>query len=63
MPYLSLRVDLEGRDPAAAEDACFAAGALSVTLRLDPFALSWQDGQGRPLLADRNSSAYLHSPR
>ena len=32
MPYLSLRVDLEGRDPAAAEDACFAAGALSVTL-------------------------------
>ena len=32
MPYLSLRVELEGRDPAAAEDACFAAGALSVTL-------------------------------
>lgn len=32
MPYLSLSVDLEGRDPAAAEDACFAAGALSVTL-------------------------------
>lgn len=32
MPYLSLSVDLEGRDPAAAEDACFEAGALSVTL-------------------------------
>ena len=32
MPYLSLSVDLEGRDPGAAEDACFEAGALSVTL-------------------------------
>jgi ribosomal protein L11 methyltransferase len=32
VPYLSLSVDLEGRDPAAAEDACFGAGALSVTL-------------------------------
>lgn len=32
MPYLSLSVDLEGRDPAVAEDACFEAGALSVTL-------------------------------
>jgi ribosomal protein L11 methyltransferase len=32
VPYLSLCVDLEGRDPAAAEDACFEAGALSVTL-------------------------------
>lgn len=32
MPYLSLCVDLEGRDPEAAEDACFEAGALSVTL-------------------------------
>ena len=32
MPYLSLSVDLEGRDPSDAEDACFEAGALSVTL-------------------------------
>ena len=32
MPYLSLSVDLEGRDPQGAEDACFEAGALSVTL-------------------------------
>ena len=32
MPYLSLCVDLEGRDPEAAEEACFDAGALSVTL-------------------------------
>lgn len=32
MPYLSLRVELQGRDPAAAEEACFEAGALSVTL-------------------------------
>ena len=32
MPYLSLSVELEGRDPTAAEDACFDAGALSVTL-------------------------------
>jgi len=32
VPYLSLCVDLDGRDPEAAEDACFEAGALSVTL-------------------------------
>ncbi|MEO6185782.1 MAG: 50S ribosomal protein L11 methyltransferase, partial [Steroidobacteraceae bacterium] len=30
--YLALSVDLEGVDPEAAEDACFAAGAVSVTL-------------------------------
>jgi ribosomal protein L11 methyltransferase len=30
--YLALSVDLVGRDPGAAESACFAAGALSVTL-------------------------------
>ena len=30
--WLALSVDLEGRDPAAAEDACFEAGAVSVTL-------------------------------
>ncbi len=32
MPYLSLSVHLEGIDPGAAEDVCFEAGALSVTL-------------------------------
>ncbi len=30
--YLALSVDLEGLDPEAAEAACFAAGAVSVTL-------------------------------
>jgi ribosomal protein L11 methyltransferase len=30
--YLALSVDLEGTDPEAAEAACFAAGAVSVTL-------------------------------
>lgn len=30
--YLALTVELEGRDPQAAEDAAFAAGAASVTL-------------------------------
>jgi ribosomal protein L11 methyltransferase len=30
--YLALSVDLMGQDPEAAEAACFAAGALSVTL-------------------------------
>ena len=33
--YLALSVDLEGLDPEAAEDACFAAGALAgVTISL-----------------------------
>lgn len=30
--YLALSVDLDGHDPEAAEAACFAAGAVSVTL-------------------------------
>jgi ribosomal protein L11 methyltransferase len=30
--YLALSVELQGLDPEAAEDACFAAGAVSVTL-------------------------------
>ena len=30
MPQLALSVDLEGLDAEAVEDACFAAGALSV---------------------------------
>lgn len=32
MAFLALRVALEGRDPEAAEQACFDAGACSVTL-------------------------------
>lgn len=32
MGYLALTVELSGRDPEAAEDAAFAAGAVSVTL-------------------------------
>jgi ribosomal protein L11 methyltransferase len=31
-PYLRIHIELGGLDPAAAEEACFAAGALSVTL-------------------------------
>ena len=31
MPQLALSVDLEGLDAEAVEDACFAAGALSVS--------------------------------
>lgn len=41
MPFLQLIVDLGGRDPTAVEDACFARGALSVTL---------QDGADDPVL-------------
>ena len=32
MGYLALSVELEGQDPEGAEAACFAAGAVSVTL-------------------------------
>ena len=32
-------------------------GALSLTLRPHPLALSWADGQGRPLVHDRGTSA------
>jgi ribosomal protein L11 methyltransferase len=32
MPFMQIVLDLGGCDPAAAEDACFAAGAQSVTL-------------------------------
>lgn len=31
-PYLRIHIELGGLDPAAAEEACFAAGALAVTL-------------------------------
>jgi ribosomal protein L11 methyltransferase len=32
VPFLALSVELDGRDPEVAEEACFDAGALSVTL-------------------------------
>jgi ribosomal protein L11 methyltransferase PrmA len=32
MPHLALTLELTGLDPVAAEDACFAAGAVAVTL-------------------------------
>ena len=41
MPFLQLVLDLDGRDPAAAEDACLARGALAVTL---------EDGGDDPVL-------------
>ena len=37
--------------------------ALSVTLGTQPLALRWTDAQGRPLLADRASAAYMASSR
>lgn len=40
-PYLRIHIDLGDCDPAAAEEACFAAGALSVTL---------SDGADTPVL-------------
>ena len=40
-----------------------ATGALSVSLRTHPLALSWTDGQGRPLVRDRGTSSYFTSPR
>ena len=33
MPFLQVHVTLDGLDPESVEDACFAAGALSVTLK------------------------------
>jgi ribosomal protein L11 methyltransferase len=41
MPFVQVILELGGRDPAAAEDACFAGGALSVTLA---------DGADEPVL-------------
>ncbi|MBU3737403.1 MAG: glycoside hydrolase family 31 protein [Rhodoferax sp.] len=39
------------------------SGALSVQVRTGTLALTWRDGQGRPLAADRPTSAYLASRR
>ena len=33
MPFLQVHVTLDGLDPESVEEACFAAGALSVTLK------------------------------
>ena len=40
-----------------------ATDALTLTLRPHPLGLGWTDGQGRPLVHDRGTSAYFSSPR
>jgi len=50
VPFLQLVMDLDGRDPAAAEDACFARGALAVTL---------EDGGDDPVLEPAPGSTPL----
>ena len=40
-----------------------ATAALRVAVRGAPLALDWSDGAGRPLLADRPTSAYFRSAR
>jgi ribosomal protein L11 methyltransferase len=49
MGQLAISIDLEGRDAAAVEDACFAAGALSVVLtdRRDDAILEPRPGEIR----------------
>ncbi|MGE0582556.1 MAG: 50S ribosomal protein L11 methyltransferase [Steroidobacteraceae bacterium] len=49
MPFLSVRLDLDSIDPEVAEAACFAAGALSVTLtdRRDDAVLEPAPGEVR----------------
>ncbi len=50
MPFLQLVMDLDGCDPSAAEDACFARGALAVTL---------EDGGDDPVLEPAPGSTPL----
>lgn len=49
MPFLSIRLDLDQLDPGVAEAACFAAGAVSVTLtdRRDDAVLEPAPGEVR----------------
>ena len=47
----------------SAEEVRLDTGQLSVTLRPEPLALRWADGQGRALVHDRGTSAYFTSPR
>ena len=44
-------------------DLCLRSDALSVTVRLDPLALTWENPQGHVLARDRGTSAYCASAR
>jgi alpha-glucosidase len=63
------RDDLSGFSCPAAQvqthngEVTLKTAGLSVRLRPDPLALHWQDAQGRPLLNDRETSAYFTSSR
>ena len=63
------RDDLSGFSCPAAQvqthngEVTLKPAGLSVRLRPDPLALHWQDAQGRPLLNDRETSAYFTSSR
>ena len=63
------RDDLSGFSCPAAQvktengEVTLTTAGLSLRLRPDPLALHWQDAQGRPLLNDRETSAYFTSSR
>ena len=63
------RDDLSGFSCPAAQvqslngEVTLKTKGLSLRLRPDPLALHWQDAQGRPLLNDRETSAYFTSSR
>ena len=63
------RDDLTGFSCPAAKvqtqngEVTLKTAGLSLRLRPDPLALHWQDAQGRPLLNDRETSAYFTSSR
>ena len=63
------RDDLSGFSCPAAQvrtlngEVTLKTAGLSLRLRPDPLALHWQDAQGRPLLNDRETSAYFTSSR
>jgi alpha-glucosidase len=46
-----------------AGEITLTTAALSLSIRPDPLAIRWQDAQGRPLLNDRETSAYFTSSR
>ena len=63
------RDDLGGFSRPAAQmtrtgtSATLDTGVVSVSIQADPLVLSWRDDQGRPLFADRATSAYFESHR
>jgi alpha-glucosidase len=63
------RDDLSGFSCPAAQvqtlngEVTLKTAGLSLRLRPDPLALHWQDARGRPLLNDRETSAYFTSSR